>query len=250
VNRIRTTLWICTAFLASIATVAVARTTWAYYDAAPGLSTAIVLTETGGSATEDAVQLRLYDDTGELISESVHHLASYRSTAVFVNDLLPESDKSMWGLVEIETDLRIQVGVWVGTGNGWLFVENYGEAYTPPPDITAGSYLYGLNYANTAGRRTTVTLLNPHDRLAFSTLWMHDANGVLQYHIQLPLAARRPVYVDLEEVYPVGKDVWGTIRVDVDRPILLVCGYFDADGYLIDVDVVDRPYGIGLRNPE
>jgi len=24
--------------------------------------------------------------------------------------------------------------------------------------------------------------------------------------------------------------------------VLLVCGYFDAEGYLIDVDVVDQPY--------
>lgn len=230
------------AFSVCVAPFVCARTIWSYYDCAPGITTVLVLTNASEFALDEAVTLRLYDGSGALASESAYGLAAYESTAVFLNDLFLETDDSTWGLAEIESQLLIQVGVWIGTEDDWLFVENYGELGVRSADAAIEAYWYGLNYANTENRRTTVTILNPGERLVFATLYMYDAYGVLQYHRDLPLPARQPTFIDLESAYPVGPDVWGLVDIESEEPILLVCGYFDAEGYLIDVDVVDQPY--------
>lgn len=241
---------ICAALLACVGGTACARTYWAYYDCAPGVSTVVVLTNASEFALEDAIAVRLYDANGSLILESVHGLTAYESTAVFLNGLLAETDESTWGLAEIESRLLLQIGVWLGTEDDWLFVENYGElaGNTAGPSIEA--YWYGLNYANTQNRRTTVTILNPNDRLISGSLYMYDAYGALQYHQYLQLPARQPTYVDLEGVFPIGDDVWGLVDIETEGPVLLVCGYFDAEGYLIDVDVIDQPYYLEILEQE
>ena len=71
---------------------------------------------------------------------------------------------------------------------------------------------------------------------------MHDAVGTLQYQRNLQLPARSSRHIDLESVFPVGDNVWGLVDIETEAPVLLVCAYFDAEGYLIDVDVVDQPY--------
>ena len=233
---------ICAALLACVGATTCARTYWAYYDCAPGVSTVVVFTNASEFTVEDAVAVRLYDANGSLIRESTHGLTAYESTAVFLNGLLAETDESTWGLAEIESQLLLQIGVWVGTEDDWLFVENYGELAGDTAGLSVDAFWYGLNYANTQSRRTTVTILNPDDRLVSGALYMYDAHGTLQYHRYLQLPARQPTYVDLENVFPIGDDVWGLVDVETEGPVLLVCGYFDAEGYLIDVDVVDQPY--------
>jgi hypothetical protein len=221
-----------------------------YYDCAPGLSTVIVLANASEFTMEDAVSLRLYDADGSLIVESVHGLTAYESTAVLVNDLLPETDASAWGLAEVESQLLLQIGVWLGTEGNWLVVENYGALEPNTSGLPIDAYWYGLNYANTTNRRTTVTILNPNDRLVFGRFYMYDAYGVLQYHQNLPLPARQPTYIDLENVFPIGGDVWGLIDVKTEEPVLLVCGYFDPEGNLIDIDIVDQPYYLEIAEQE
>lgn len=241
---------ICAALLACIGAAASARTYWVYYDCSPGVATVIVLTNASEFALEDGVVVRLYDANGSLILESVYGLTAYESTAVFLNGLFDETEESAWGLAEIESQLLLQIGMWLGTGDDWLFVENYGELVGNMAEPAIDSYWYGLNYANTQNRRTTVTILNPNDRLVLGAFYMYDAYGVLQYYRNLQLPARQPTYVDVERVFPVGDDVWGLIDVETEEPVLLVCGYFDEEGHLIDVDVVDRPYYLEIVEQE
>jgi hypothetical protein len=252
VNGIRkwVTVSICTTLLACVGGAACARAYWTYYDCAPGLSTVVVLTNASEFAMEDAATLRLYDANGTLIVESVHDLAAYESTAVLLNGLFAETDDATWGLAEIDSRLLLQIGVWVGTEDEWLFVENYGELGANPSGLPVVAYWYGLNYANTQSRRTTVTIVNPHDRLVLGTFSMYDAYGVLQHHRNLTLPARQPTYIDLEDVFPIGDDVWGLVDIEAEEAVLVVCGYFDSEGYLIDVDVVDRPYYLEIAEQE
>jgi len=243
-NRIRTwaAILICAVLTVGLVGTTAARTTWAYYDCTPGVSTVVVLTNASEFTLENAVTVRLYDASGALILESVHGLTAYESKAVFLNGLLDGTDGTTWGLAEIDGRLLLQVGVWIGTEDDWLFVENYGELVGDLSEPSIEAYWYGLNYANTNSRRTTVAVLNPNDRITLGDLYMYDASGVLQYTRKLQIAPRRPTYVDLENVFPVGDDVWGLVDVSANLPVLLICSYFDAEGYLIDVDVVDQPY--------
>ena len=251
-NRIRTwtAILICSALTAALAGTAFARTYWAYYDCTPGVSTVVVLTNASEFTLDDAVIVRLYDTSGSLILESVHGLTAYESTAVFLNGLLDGADETSWGLAEIDGRLLLQVGVWIGTEDDWLFVENYGELVGNLSEPSIDTYWYGLNYANTNSRRTAITILNPSGRLVSGTLYMYDAHGTLQYQRNLQLPARSPWHVDLERVFPAGDDVWGLVDVETEAPVLLVCAYFDAEGYLIDVDVVDQPYYLEISEQQ
>jgi hypothetical protein len=251
-NRIRTwtAILICSALTIGLAGTVAARTCWAYYDCTPGISTVVVLTNASEFTLENAVTVRLYDAGGALILESVHGLTAYESTAVFLNGLLDGTDETTWGLAEIDSRLLLQVGVWIGTEDAWLFVENYGELVGNLSEPSIEAYWYGLNYANTNSRRTTVAVLNPNERITLGDLYMYDASGVLQYTRKLQIAPRQPTYIDLENVFPVGDDVWGLVDVSASRPVLLVCSYFDAEGYLIDVDVIDQPYYVKLAEEE
>ncbi len=243
-NRIRTwtAILICAVTTIGLAGTAVARTTWAHYDCTPGISTVVVLTNASEFTLENAVTVRLYDTSGALILESVHGLTEYESKALFLNGLLDGTDETTWGLAVIDSRLLLQVGVWIGTEDDWLFVENYGELAGDLSEPAIEAYWYGLNYANTNNRRTAVAVLNPNDRITFADLYMYDAAGVLQYTRKLQIPSRRPTYIDLEDAFPAGDDVWGLLDVSASSPILLVCSYFDAEGYLIDVDVIDQPY--------
>jgi hypothetical protein len=239
---IRSAVLIFAAVLIFFGNAVSARTYSVYYDCAPGVSTVIVLTNASEFELEGAVTLRLYDTSGSSIHESVHGLAAYESMALYLNGLLESTDESTWGLAEIDSQLLLQVGVWIGTEGDWLFVENYGDLLGSSGDLAIDTYWYGLNYANTQNRRTTVTILNPNDHLVLGSLYMYDAHGVLQYQRNLQLAARRPTHVALEQVAAIGEDVWGLVDVEARAPVLLICAYFDAEGYLIDVDVIDQPY--------
>jgi len=219
-----------------------ARTIWTYYDCTPGVYTVLVLSNASEFALEEAVTVRLYGSTGTQIHESKHGLTQYESADVFLNGFLGETSESTWGLAAIESELLIQVGAWIGVEDTWLLVENYGELGGSSPVASVDAYWYGVSYANTENRRTTVTILNPNERLTFGALYMYDAVGTLQYHRDLTLPARQPTFIDLENVFPVGDDVWGLIDVEAAEPVLIVCSYFDGEGYLIDVDVVDQPY--------
>ena len=249
-----TTNWarafLCAVLVACIGAAVSARTYWAYYDCASGVATVIVLANASEFAMEDAATVRLYDVNGSLIHESVHGLTAYESTAIFLNGLLEETNESTWGLAEIDSQLLLQVGVWIGTEGNWLFVENYGDLLGSGGNLSIDTYWYGLNYANTQNRRTTVTILNPSDRLVLGALYMYDAYGVLQYRQNFRLSARQPTYIDLEIVAEIGDDAWGLLDVEAEQPVLLVCSYYDADGYLIDVDVVDQPYYLEFAEEE
>lgn len=242
--------WICVVLIVSVGAGASARSYWAYYDCAAGISTVIVVANASEFALTDAFMLRVYDSGGSLIHESSHGLAEYESKALFLNGLLDETGDSTWGLAQIESELLLQVGVWIGTGEDWLFVENYGDLLGGVGDLSIETYWYGLNYANTNNRRTTVAILNPNDRITLGDLYLYDASGVLQYTRKLQIPPHRPVYIDLEDVFPVGDDVWGLVDVSTSRAVLLVCSYFDAEGYFIDVDVIDQPYFVEFAEQE
>jgi len=246
----RSAILVCAAILIFTGATVSARTYSVYYDCAPGVSTVIVLTNASEFALEDAVIVRLYDTSGSLIHESVYGLAAYESTAVYLNRLLEHTDESTWGLAEIASQLLLQVGVWIGMEEDWLFVENYGDLLGSSGDLAVDTYWYGLNYANTQNRRTTVTILNPSDRLVLGSLYMYDAYGVLQYQRNLQLPARQPTHVDLELVSEIGDDAWGLVDIETSEPVLLVCAYFDAEGYVIDVDVIDQPYYLEFSEQE
>jgi hypothetical protein len=242
--------FLCIVLLCCVASSAAGRTIWAYYDSAPGVNTVVVLSNASEFAAADGVTIRLYDANGSLLCESVHGLDAYESTAVFLNGLLDEANELAWGLVEIESELLIQVGVWIGTEEGWLFVENYGELGGSTAGLEVETYWYGVSYANTPNRQTTVTILSPNDRIAFSSLHMYDAVGTLQYYRELPLPVRQPVFIDLADAFPPADDIWGIVDIGTTQPVIVVCTYFDAEGYLIDVDVVDQPYFLQLAETE
>ena len=238
----KTAALLCIAVLIAAGTAATGRTIWAYYDCAPGVNTVVVLSNASEYASADGITIRLYDANGSVLVESRHGLDEYESAAVFLNGLLAETDDSMWGLAEIESELLVQVGVWIGTEEGWLFVENYGElgGSTAGPEVE--NYWYGVSYADTPNRQTTITILSPNERLTFGSLYMYDASGTLQYYRELPLPARQPVFIDLADAFPPGEGVWGLIDIETTEPAIVVCTYFDGEGYLIDVDIVDQPY--------
>lgn len=249
--RVQVTALLCALCIACAAVSVHARNFWAYYDCTPGMSTVIVLTNASEFSMEDAVQLRLYDETGALISESVHGFEPYESTAVFLNSAFSETDESMWGLAEIDTRLLLQVGVWVGTEERWLFVENSGELLADTSHLSIDAYWYGAQFANTRNRRTTVTILNPQDHPVVSEISLFDAHGELQYQRTRQLAPRKPSQIDLVSSLPVGEDTWGLLDVATDAPVLLVCSYFSMeDGSLIDVDIIDQPYYLGIADRE
>jgi len=237
-------LWIptiCFMLWLAIGSGAIGRMVWAYYDCTPGVHTVVMLSNASEFVDDEAVTLTVYDADGRLLHESVHGLSEYESTALFLNDLLEQTDGSTWGLISIESRLLVQTGVWVGTERGWLFVENYGELTADHVDAFE-TYWYGASYANTSNRRTTITILNPNERLVFGTMYIYDAYGAMQKQHVLTLPARQPTYLDLETIIPTGESAWGWADIESAEPVLVVCTYYDGEGYLIDVDVVEGPY--------
>jgi len=240
-HRIRSSLLLMFAALLFCSFAAFGISYWMYYDCAPGRQTAVVLMNASDWEAPDETVLRLYGADGRIIVESTYTLAPYESKAVFLNDLLGDTDENTWGLIEVESSLLLQASTWLGWDGAWLSVRNFSAAGRFDP-LNVSAYWYGTNYAHTGNRTTILTMINPTDEVALGQFFLYDANGTLQMYEELQFPPRVPVYLDLEGVTDPHQDLWGLIDVQSSKPLLLVCDFYDVEGYLIDITIVDQAY--------
>ena len=168
----------------------------------------------------------------------------YRDVIVSrLNDLLGETDGTAWGLVTVETTLLTVLATWIGEiDSGWISVINSGQSPIASSDLGIAYYWETINYASTGKRLTTITLLNPSDAAIKGTLYVFDAAGTFVGSDDFDLDPFEGSYFRPDSAFATGPDAWGFIDVRVTQPVLLVAEYFDAQGQLLDIDIVDTPY--------
>ena len=240
-HRTRWSSMLCLVLLFALSRSSYTASYWMYYDCTPGNQTAVVLMNASEWDTPDETVLRLYDADGRIVVESSYTLTPYESRAIFLNDLLGSSDEKATGLAEVESSLLLQTSTWLGWGGTWLSVRNFSAAGRFDP-LNVVSYWYGANYAHTERRTTILTILNPTDEVALGQFFLYDAGGTLRMYEELRLEPKIPVYLNLEAVAESHEDLWGLIDVQSNKPLLLVSDFYDAEGYLIDITVVDQAY--------
>ncbi len=234
----------------SLPVVALASTFSTYYTCLPGTVSAVVLTNASSYESEQAFTLTLYDAQGNPIGSETQGLTAYQSSVVFLNDLVENPDQYSWGLVSIDANVLLQVGLWIGTESSWVSVSNLQAQSLSTEGLDVVYYWYGANYANTENRRGGIGLINPGEESVDGTMYVYDSSGELQNFSQFTLAPRRSAYFDPESVFPIEQELWGLIDVRATAPILLVSEYYDAAGNLLDVDIVDSVYYLQVQQEE
>lgn len=223
--------------LSTFAVSAVARDYVAYHDCSQGRITALTISNI--SAQETGFDLTIYDDEGQVLSETSEILAGFASVVRFVNDLIPGE---AWGLVRVETDLHLTLGVWLGSGESWRAVENVATPHLDGSGNPYTAYWFTVNYAHTLSRSTGIDLLNPNGFAVEGTLWLYDEHGVARATTDFTLEPYEAAFFHPETGLEPEESMWGVADIVSSAPILLVAEYVDAHGELIDVDLVNRSY--------
>ena len=143
--------------LAAFATAAFGRDYVAYHDCSNGRITALTISNI--SAQETGFVLTIYDEDGQVLSETTETLSGFASVVRFVNELIPEE---AWGLVRVRTELHLTLGVWLGSGETWRAVENVTTPHLDGSGNPYTAYWFTVNYAHTLSRSTGIDLLNPN----------------------------------------------------------------------------------------
>ena len=234
----------------SMSTSIAARTITAYYSCLPGTVTAVVLTNASAYDSEEAFTLTMYDAEGELLQTIIRSLASYQSIVLFLNEFVEEPNRLSWGSLNIESDLLLQAGLWLGTETEWISVSNLRAQSLSPEGLDVAYYWYGANYANTENRRTGICLVNPGDDTITGTAYIYDSGGELQNSSDFTLLPHRSTYFNPEDVFPIDEELWGLIDIRATAPIVVASEYYDAEGRLLDVDVIDSVYYLQVQQTE
>ncbi len=238
------------ALILSLSVLSAARTFTTYYSCLPGSFTAVVLTNASAYDAEEAFTLTLYDAEGTLIQIITRGLDSYQSIVLYLNDFVEEPNEFSWGSLNIESNLLLQAGLWLGTETSWVSVINLQAQLSSIKELDVVYYWYGSNFANTENRRTGIGVINPGDDTITGTAYVYDASGELQNYSDFTLSPHRSAYFKPETVFPIDKELWGLIDIRANAPIVVVSEYYDAEGRLLDVDVIDSVYFLQVQQEE
>ncbi len=240
---------LCLALLSGAA-IAQARTFDTYYTCLPGTVTAIALTNASAYASDQAFVLTLHDAHGTILSTVTDSLNAYESKVVFLNELVVDPDEFSWGLVHIDANVLLQIGVWIGTDSSWVSITNLRAQTLSTEGLNIVYYWYGANYANTENRRAGIGLVNPGEEPATGTVYAYDSSGELLNHSEFHLEPYSSAYFKPETVFPVGQELWGLIDVRSSAEILVISEYYDAAGTMLDVDIIDSVYYLQAQDTE
>lgn len=246
----RSIRWLVGIVILALSIPTVARSFTTYYSCLPGTVTAIVLTNASAFDSEEAFTLTLYDAEGALLETIARGLTSYQSIVLFLNDFIEQPNELSWGSLNLESNLLLQAGLWLGTETAWVSVVNLQAQALSTDGLDVVYYWYGVNYANTESRRTGIGIVNPGDETIVGTAYVYDSLGELQNHSEFTLLPHRSAYFNPESVFPVGKELWGLIDIRASAPIVAVGEYYDAEGTLLDVDVIDTVYYLQVQPTE
>ncbi len=227
-----------------------ARTYTSYYTCLPGTVTAVVLTNASSYDHEEAFRLTLYSAEGAVLHSFMGDLASYQSAVYFLNDFVDQPDKYSWGSLVIESNVLLLAGVWIGTDTEWVSISNVQAQTLSTEELDIAYFWYGANYANTEHRRTGIAVINPGESAIEGTAYIYDSAGALQNSNDFTLNPHAAAYFNPESVFPIGEDSWGLIDIRSTDPIVVSSEYFDADGILLDVDIIDTVYYLQVRQSE
>lgn len=238
------------ALILSLSVSSAAKTFTTYYSCLPGSFTAVVLTNASAYDAEEAFTFTLYDAEGSLIQIITRELDSYQSIVLYLNDFVEEPNEFSWGSLNIESNLLLQAGLWLGTETSWVSVINLQAQSLSIEELDVVHYWYGSNFANTENRRTGIGVINPGDDTITGTAYVYDASGELQNYSDFTLSPHRSAYFKPETVFPIDKELWGLIDIRANAPIVVVSEYYDAEGRLLDVDVIDSVYFLQVQQEE
>ncbi|MCK5246442.1 hypothetical protein KAR02_06060 [Candidatus Bipolaricaulota bacterium] len=234
--------------LLSVSTAA--RTYTSYYTCLPGSVTAVVVTNASSFEHEQAFNLTLYDAAGSLVHTFISALKSYESAVYFLNDYFKDPDEFSWGSFVIESNVLLLAGVWIGTETEWVSISNVQAQTLSSEGLDIAYYWYGANYANTESRRTGIAVVNPGESVITGTTFIYDSAGSLQNHSDFTLTPHGSAFFKPESVFPVGEDSWGLIDIRSTSPIVVASEYYDANGVLLDVDIVNTVYYLQVQQEE
>jgi len=215
---------------------AVGRAYALYHDSTEGRSTAIVLTNLDDSAI--TAQVSAFDANGDEVAGADVSLAAFASEAVFLT--LDAGIGGASGLVRVETAGRIALSAWYAAGEEWLAVENATGSVLVVEEYAYTGYWLTMNYANTASRMTSLSLVNPYDELLRGEMYVYSEAGKRVSTHGFELDSRTTAVISLDQ--DLEDPAWGMVDVHCDAPVLLVTEYFDAAGELIDLDLVSSVY--------
>ena len=227
-----------------------ARTYTSYYTCLPGTVTAVVLTNASSYDHEEAFQLTMYSAEGAVIHSFMSGLTSYQSAVYFLDDFIDQPDVYSWGSLVIESNMLLLAGVWIGTDTEWVSISNVQTQTLSTEGLDIAYYWYGANYANTEHRRAGIAVINPGDSALAGTAYIYDSAGSLQNSSDFALYPHASAYFNPESVFPIGEDSWGLIDIRSTDPIVVVSEYFDADGTLHDIDIIDTVYYLQVRQSD
>lgn len=249
--QIRWYRWLIAITLGLLMSMSVAgRTYQSYYTCLPGLVTAIVVTNASAYEHEEAFHLTLYDAEGSIIHTRTASLTPYESIVVFLNDVIDEPGELSWGSWVIESNILLLAGVWIGTEEEWISISNIRAQTLSTEGFDIAYYWYGANYANTENRQTGIAVINPGATSISGTAFVYDSLGELQSYSDFTLAPHSSAFFKPQSVFPVGENSWGLIDIRATEPITVVSEYYDADGTLLDVDIIDSVYYLQTQQDE
>lgn len=221
---------------------AAARTYTSYYTCLPGSVTAVVVTNASAFEHEEAFSLTLYDAGGSLVHTVASALKPYESLVYFLNDLVEQPNEFSWGSLVIESNVLLLAGVWIGTETEWISISNIQAQTLSTEGLSIAYYWYGANYANTENRRTGIAVINPGESEITGTAFVYDSSGILQNYSDFTLVPHASAFFRPESVFPVGENSWGLIDIRSTDPIVVASEYYDGEGTLLDVDIIDTVY--------
>jgi len=227
-----------------------ARTYTSYYTCLPGSITAVVVTDASAFEHEEAFRFTLYDAEGSLVHTFASDLKSYESVVYFLNDFVKQPSELSWGSLVIDSNVLLLAGVWIGTEEEWVSISNIQAQTLSTEGLSIAYYWYGANYANTENRRAGIAVINPGESVITGTAFIYDSSGALQNYSDFTLAPHGAAFFRPESVFPIGEDSWGLIDIRSTDPIVVASEYYDSEGTLLDVDIIDTVYYLQTQQSE
>jgi hypothetical protein len=93
-------------------------------------------------------------------------------------------------------------------------------------------------------------VINPGESVITGTAFIYDSEGSLQNSSDFTLRPHGAAYFNPESVFPIGEDSWGLIDVRSTHPIVIASEYFDANGILLDIDIIDTVYYLQMQQSD
>lgn len=221
-----------------------------FYDCVLGRTTTLVITNLTDQDASADYALRIYDAYGVPLHESSGELAPNESVALHLASLLTEYESDdAFGLAVVDSQGSVGVSAWYREDDYWTTVETAERWCDEASDPEAKAYWYYLQFAETNSRVSGFYLINPSDRFAMVTATLRSADGKVLAVESLPIQGWETWYFVGEDlIYPDTFDgeVWGILDVRSPRPLILVGEYYDAEGWLIDLDISTQAYRIEM----